>query len=255
MHCSACLKRGSLCHFVAAVVHQDDVQLFRRAVGVWHLAGDDRDVAGKQLRGGAAGSAVRIGVMSSKCSISFSSPTMATWMRGRVVTSRALPSLVTITMLPVSATAMLAPLMPMSALRNFGRSLPRANFTSFGISAAGPSSTLLAENLGNLLLGHVDGGHHHVRGRLAGKLDDPLAQIGLVHLNAGLFQVLVEMDFLRGHGLGLDDALYAAFLRQVQNVVLHGLRVAGAENLGAAGLGRVRKVLGQLIEVRGGRAT
>ena len=41
-------------HFVAPVVHQDDVQLFRRAVGVRHRPADDRDIAGKQLCGGAA---------------------------------------------------------------------------------------------------------------------------------------------------------------------------------------------------------
>ena len=74
-----------------------------------------------------------------------------------MVTSRALPSLVTITRLPVSATAMLAPVMPMSASRNLERSLPRANFTSLRDVRDLARLHLVVEDLGHLLLGHVDG--------------------------------------------------------------------------------------------------
>ena len=91
-----------------------------------------------------------------------------------------------------------------------------------------------------------------MRGPLAGQLNDPLAQIGFPHLDAGLFEVLVEMDLLRGHGLGLDDALDAVLLRQAEDVVLDRLRIVGAEYLGAASLGGARKRLGQFVEVRGG---
>ena len=49
------LELRVLRHLGAAVVHQDDVQLLRRAVGIRHRAADDRDVAGEQLRRGAAG--------------------------------------------------------------------------------------------------------------------------------------------------------------------------------------------------------
>jgi len=56
----------------------------------------------------------------------FSTPITATWTRGSEVTIRPLPSLVTRTTVPVSATAKLAPVIPRSAWRNFSRSSPRA---------------------------------------------------------------------------------------------------------------------------------
>ena len=72
------------------------------------------------------------------------------------------------------------------------------------------------------------------------------------HLDAGLFQMLVEMNLLRRHRLRLDDALDAALLREAENVVLYGLGIAGAEDLGAARLGGAGKLLGQFVEVRSG---
>ena len=62
------------------------------------------------------------------------------------------------------------------------RSLPRANFTSFGMSGFWPSSTCSLKTVGDFFLGHVDGGHDHVRRRLSGELNDPLAQIGFAEL-------------------------------------------------------------------------
>ena len=55
MHCMAWAELAVGGHLAAAVVHQDDVQVFQRAVVVGRLAGDDGDVAGEQLRGGTAG--------------------------------------------------------------------------------------------------------------------------------------------------------------------------------------------------------
>ena len=60
-----------------------------------------------------------------------------------MVTRRALPSLVMMTMLPVSATAIFAPEMPIPAVRNLPRSSLRASFTSAGMSAASRSFTSL----------------------------------------------------------------------------------------------------------------
>ena len=57
-------------------------------------------------------------------------PSTATCTGGSAVTRRPLPSLVTSTIEPVSATAMLAPVMPTSAARNTSRSRPRAKPTS-----------------------------------------------------------------------------------------------------------------------------
>ena len=99
---------------------------------------------------------------------------------GSVVTRRAFPSLVTMTSVPVSATAMLAPLMPMPAFRNRSiRKLPPGDLHQARDVGAEPLVDFLAEDLGHLFLGQVDGRHHHVRRALSHKLDDPLAQVGL----------------------------------------------------------------------------
>ena len=72
---------------------------------------------------------------------SFSMPITTTWTGGTLVTSLALPSLVTVAIVPVSATPKLAPVIPICAARNFSlRRLrakePRAS-TSGGSSLAG----------------------------------------------------------------------------------------------------------------------
>ena len=141
------------------------------------------------------GSAVRIGTTSSKFAISFSMPTMATWIFGSVVTSRALPSLVMMTRLPVSATAMFAPVMPMSALRNFVRSFAAGELHQLRDVGRLARFDLFAEDVGDLFLGHVDGRHHHVRRGLAGELNDPLAEVGLADLDAGLLEMLDSDGF------------------------------------------------------------
>ena len=56
---------------------------------------------------------------SSNFGITFSIPITTTCTGGTLVTSRALPSLVTVQIVPVSATPKLAPVMPMSAFKNF----------------------------------------------------------------------------------------------------------------------------------------
>src|SRR5918995_382406 len=63
---------------------------------------------------------------SSKRGTSFSIPITTTCTGGTLVTSLALPSLVTVATVPVSATPKLAPVMPMSAVRNFSRRRLRA---------------------------------------------------------------------------------------------------------------------------------
>ena len=57
-------------------------------------------------------------------------PITATWMRGRAVTRRALPSFSTTQIVPVSATPRLTPEMPMSAAAKTSRSRVRACATS-----------------------------------------------------------------------------------------------------------------------------
>ena len=74
--------------------------------------------------------------------MTFSTPMSATWIRGSEVTIRPLPSLVTRTTVPVSATAKLAPVIPMSAWRNFSRSAFRA--TAVRTSGSASNSALAA---------------------------------------------------------------------------------------------------------------
>src|SRR6267378_2129694 len=63
---------------------------------------------------------------SSRLATTLSVPKSAMWTGGRVVVRSALPSFVTSMMVPVSAIAMLAPLMPTVASMNFSRSETRA---------------------------------------------------------------------------------------------------------------------------------
>ena len=58
--------------------------------------------------------------------ITFSIPATAMWIFGADVVRRALPSFSMITTAPESAIRKFAPLMPISAVRNFSRSTPRA---------------------------------------------------------------------------------------------------------------------------------
>ena len=58
--------------------------------------------------------------------MTFSMPIMETWMGGRDVERRWLPSFSTRTMVPVSAMPKFAPVTPMSAWLNFSRRACRA---------------------------------------------------------------------------------------------------------------------------------
>jgi hypothetical protein len=59
--------------------------------------------------------------------------------------------------------------------------------------------------LGDLLLVEMDHRSDDVARSLAPDLDDVLAKIGLCHLDAGSFEMGVEADLLRYHGLALGD--------------------------------------------------
>ena len=62
-------------------------------------------------------------------------PIIATCIRGTEVHIRPLPSFVTKVMVPVSATAKLAPVMPISALANFSLNSPLAASVSSGMDS------------------------------------------------------------------------------------------------------------------------
>ncbi len=230
------------------------MQLFRRSVGVGHGAADDGDITGEQLSGGTLGQGGEDGRDVLKVLDQFFQPD------NRDVDARQGGDQAGIAFVGDDDDAAGVGDGDVCAgdahvsVEKLGAQLAAGELDQLGDVGLLTLLDILAENLGNLLLGHMDGGHDHVRGALAGKLNDPLAQVGLVHFNAGLFQMLVEMNLLRGHGLGLDDALDAALLREAEDVILYGLGIAGAEDLGAAGLGGAGKLLGQFVKVRrGGR--
>ena len=111
---------------------------------------------------------------------------------------------------------------------------------------------LIAEGVGNFFLGHVDGGHDHVGRALTGELNDPFAEVGFGDFDAGGFEVSVEMDFLGGHGLGLDDGGDAAIHGEFENVLIDGVRIAGAEDFCAASFGVALEHIGEFFETAGG---
>jgi hypothetical protein len=117
-----------------------------------------------------------------------------------------------------------------------------------------PIFHLLAEDVGDFFLGHVNGRHHHVRRGLSRQLNDPLAQVGLADFDAGFFEEGVEMDFFRGHRLRLDDALHAVLLREVENVLPDLGGIVGAKDLSATRFGLLGESLGQFVQMGSGVA-
>ena len=80
-------------------------------------------------------------------------------------------------------------------------------FGQFFGNRTGVDPELVAEQVGNLLLGHVERRGGDVRGVLAGELDDEFPKIGLVGFDSMGLQGGIEVDLLRHHAFGLDDAL------------------------------------------------
>ncbi len=224
-------------HLGAAVVHQDDVQLLGRAVGVGHRAADDGDVAGEQLRRGAARQRgqdrndvgelghqlldaddgdVNLGQRRDQARIAFvgDDDEAAGFGDGDVGAGDA-----------------------HLGVEELGAQLAARELHQLGDVGRLALFDLVAEDVGDFFLGHVDGGHDHVRRRLSGQLNDPLAQVGFADFDAGFFQMRVEVNFLRRHRLRFDDVLTPFCLRQIEDVVADLGGIVGAKNFGAAGFG------------------
>ncbi len=135
---------------------------------------------------------------------------------------------------------MFAPVMPISAVEKLGAQLAARELHQFRDVGRLACFHFLAEDLGDFLLRHVDGRHHHVRRRLAGELDDPFAKIGFANLDAGFLQIRVEVDFLRRHRLRLHYRLHAVLLRELEDVLADLGGIVGAKNFSAAGFGLLR---------------
>ena len=162
-------------------------------------------------------------------------PIRTTCTRGRVVTRRALPSLLTSTMAPESTTPKLAPVMPMSADRKASRSLARAILASFSGSEVYGTLIFSCMILPMLSLVMWMMGRMMCDGVVLRQLHDVFAQIRFQHLHARLEQIVVEMRLLRGHGLGLDRALAAPRPGDVHHDRVGRLAVFGPMHLDAVG--------------------
>ena len=153
----------------------------------------------------------------------FSIEASTMWTRGRICVRSPLPSLVTMTEVPVSATRKLAPVMPTSAARKRWRSTARASPSSadrLGEVAVGREVGVDAAEIGlDLLLGEVHGRRDDVARRLVAELDDVFAEIGLDRLDAVLLEVLVEADLLGDHRLALGDGPRAGLAADVEDDV------------------------------------
>jgi hypothetical protein len=108
----------------------------------------------------------------------------------------------------------------------------------------------LLEEPCHTLLRPVDDGHHDVRRVIASKLHDPLAQIRFDDVNAGSFEVLVELDFLADHRLRLDRAAYALRSRESRDVATGIVGRLGVEGMSATGFDRRRELVEVVVESR-----
>jgi len=110
----------------------------------------------------------------------------------------------------------------------------------------------LGEEIGHLVPGEVDGRHDHVGRALVAQLDDPFAQIRLGHLKAFGLQMMIEMDFLGGHGLGLDHGPDVVVLGDLRDNLAGLGGVLGQVDLRALGLGLTFEFLEQRLHAVGG---
>ena len=81
---------------------------------------------------------------------------------------------------------------------------------------------------------------------IAAELHDDFGEIGFVGPDAFALQRLVELDFLRGHGLDLDDLVAAVLLHQADDDAVGVVGIGGPVDLPArrgAGLLELRQVV------------
>ena len=102
----------------------------------------------------------------------------------------------------------------------------------------------------HLVLVHVHGGRDDVARRLAAKLDDVFAEIGLDRLDAVRLEMLVQADLLGDHRLALGDGARAGAAADVEDDAARILGRLGEMHV-AAGCGHPRLV-GFEVEVEMG---
>ena len=136
-------------------------------------------------------------------------------MRGEDVDSLALPSLVMMVTVPVSATRKFPPEIPMSAWRYFFSEVLACDFGEF-IRIFG---VLCAQHAGKYLgcgdAVFVDHRLHEMGRCIAIDLEDELAEIGFDGFAADGFECGYEVGFLGDHGFTFDAELAIVFLGDV----------------------------------------
>ena len=239
-------------HLGALVVHEDDVQLFFAAVRVRGLAGDDGHVAGEHLGRGRArqgledgGDVGEAGHQLLDADDGHMHPGQGGHQAGVALVGDGEDG-------PGLGHGDVGAGDAHVRLQELPAQLLAGHLDQPRDVGGQALVHLLGEQVGDLLLGHVDGGHDHVRGGLAGQLDDPLAQVGFLHLEPGLLEEAVEMDLLAGHGLGLDHGADVVVAGHLEDVLAHPGRVVGTEHLGAVRLGVLLEQVGEFLEMVGG---
>ena len=100
------------------------------------------------------------------------------------------------------------------------------------VGQPGRRAQLVVEEIADLLLLLVDGGHHDVAGRLLGELDDALSQVRIDHLDAAFDQIWIEVALFGEHRLALHQPRHAAVAQDAVHDAVVLVRVASPVHLG-----------------------
>ena len=136
-------------------------------------------------------------------------------------------------MAPESAIRKFAPLTPMPASQKFLAQNAAGDFGLFLDDHFVLDAQLLGENVGDVVAGQMQRGRDDVIRALVGQLKDVFAEIGFHGFQLMLFQALVEMDLLAGHGFRFHQHMHAALLREIENEVGGFLAGAAVDDVAA----------------------
>ena len=110
--------------------------------------------------------------------------------------------------------------------------------------------SLLLEHPAHFLAFEVDGRHHDMARLLMQELDDALAEVGLHHIDAVLFQIGVHFALFGEHGLRLHHLRHTVALQNGKHCLVELRGILRPMHLHSAALQRVRELL-QIIRQMG----
>jgi hypothetical protein len=143
----------------------------------------------------------------------------------------ALPSLVQMTIPPVSAMAKLTPVSPASALTE---SLPQMITSRLGqiIGIRGPffCPQVLMKALANFFLADMNRGQHDVAGRFLSKLHNAFAEVRVDDVNSVFFQERIEMTFFGQHRLAFHQPRTLMPLQNAEHDLIVLMSIRGPVN-------------------------